>query len=74
MPWLRWLLSAFSIAFPVLYAVYLLRDRPHAFAEALAWGAITAFAFMLAQVRRVRRKQSCAVCEAFSVKTGRPMR
>jgi len=66
MPWLRWLLSAFSIAFPVLYAVYLLRDRPHALGEALAWAAITAFAFMLPQQRRVRRKQQCALCDAFA--------
>ena len=66
MPWLRWLLSAFSIAFPVLYAVYLLRDRPHAFGEALTWGAITAFVFMLAQMRRVRRMQQCKACEALA--------
>jgi len=66
MPWLRWLLSAFAIAFPVLYAVYLLRDRPHALGEALAWGAITAFAFMLAQVRRVRRGEKCALCDDFA--------
>ena len=62
MPWLRWLLSAFAIAFPVLYAVYLLRDRPHAFGEAMAWGAISAWVFMMGKMRNARRNRRCVPC------------
>ena len=65
MPWLRWLLSAFAIVFSVLFVVYLLRDQPmpHAFSEALKWGAISAWVFVMGKVRNVRRNRRCALCE-----------
>lgn len=65
MPWLRWLFAAFAVAFPVIFASHLLRQRPvaHAVSEALIWGAITAFVFMAAKIRNARRGRRCALCE-----------
>ena len=70
MPWLRWLLSAFAFAFPVLLVAYLIRDRPLSVAvsQALVWGGISAWVFTIAQIRRYRRGQRCAVCEVVAGK------
>ncbi|KGQ20522.1 hypothetical protein LF41_1059 [Lysobacter dokdonensis DS-58] len=65
MPWLRWLLTAFALIFPVLLATYLMRDRPlaQAVSEALAWGGISAWVYVAARVNAVRRGRRCALCE-----------
>ena len=64
MPWLRWLLSAFAIAFPVIVLSHVLRDRPlnHALSEGLVWGGISAWIYVLGRINNVRRGRQCALC------------
>ena len=64
MPWFRWLLTAFAVVFAVLFLVYVLRGFPlqRATSEALAWGAISAWVYVAARVRNVRRGRHCALC------------
>jgi len=68
MPWIRWLLSAFAIVFPVLFATYLLRGQTlsHALSESLVWGGISAWVFVLGKINNVRRRRRCAMCETLS--------
>ncbi|UHQ18360.1 hypothetical protein LVB87_09000 [Lysobacter sp. KIS68-7] len=68
MPWFRWLVSAFAIAFPVLFAAYLLRGQSmsHALSESLAWGAISAWVFVMGKINNVRRGRRCAACETLA--------
>ncbi len=64
MPWLRWLLAAFSVAFPVILVSHVLRDRPlhYAVSEALIWGGISAWIYMVGRIYNVRRGRQCALC------------
>jgi len=65
MPWTRWLVSAFAIVFPLLFAVYLVRGQSlsHALGEVLAWGGISAWVFVIGKIENVRRGRRCALCE-----------
>lgn len=65
MPWLRWLLAAFAIAFPVIFLAHVLRDRPlrYAISEALIWGGISAWVYVVGRIYNVRRGRQCALCE-----------
>ncbi|MUV14378.1 hypothetical protein [Noviluteimonas gilva] len=65
MPWLRWLLAAFAIASPVIFLAHMLRDRPlhYAISEALVWGGITAWVYVVGRIYNARRGRKCALCE-----------
>ena len=68
MPWLRWLLAAFAIAAPVIFLAHVLRDRPlnYAVSEALVWGGISAWIYVVGRIYNVRRGRHCALCERLS--------
>ena len=53
------------VAFPVIAAAHLLRHRPMGYAvtEAALWSAITALVFVVAQYRKSKRGESCALCD-----------
>jgi hypothetical protein len=53
------------VAFPVIAAAHLLRHRPmgDAVTEAALWSAISALVFVVAQYRRARRGEACALCD-----------
>ena len=61
---IRWYLAVVAIAFPVLAAAHLLRDRPldYALREAALWSAITAAVYVASRLYNARRGQHCALC------------
>ena len=63
------------IAFPLISASHLLRDRPFGFAvtHAALWSAISALVFVTAHYLKARRGASCVLCVATAVDLNRTL-
>ena len=71
--WIRRFIIIFGVAFVVIAGAQLLRGRTVQVAalHGFIWSAISATIFVVAQIRRERKLQRCAVCDVIDASTSK---